>query len=92
MLPRVTGSVAVNSAGSVIAPAFAASIGFVSGASIANGLREGSCLPKNTTYWMVVFWPAGIYDNYFKFLAWVGLILAPLCAVYLVDFHLLRRR
>ncbi len=40
----------------------------------------------------VVFWPAGIYDNYFKFLAWVGLVLAPLCAVYLVDFHLLRRR
>ena len=41
---------------------------------------------------LVVFWPAGIYDNYFKFLAWVGLVLAPLCAVYLVDFYLLRRR
>ena len=41
---------------------------------------------------LVVFWPAGIYDNYFKFIAWVGLILAPLCAVYLVDFFLLRRR
>jgi nucleobase:cation symporter-1, NCS1 family len=41
---------------------------------------------------IVVFWPAGIYDNYFKFLAWVSLVLAPLCAVYLVDFFLLRRR
>ncbi len=41
---------------------------------------------------LVVFWPAAIYDNYFKFLAWVSLILAPLCAVYFVDFFLLRRR
>lgn len=41
---------------------------------------------------VVVFWPGAIYDNYFKFLAWVGLILAPLCAVYFVDFFLLRRR
>lgn len=41
---------------------------------------------------VVVFWPAAIYDNYFKFLAWVGLVLAPLCAVYFVDFFLLRRR
>jgi NCS1 family nucleobase:cation symporter-1 len=40
----------------------------------------------------VVFWPGAIYDNYFKFLAWVSLILAPLCAVYFVDFFLLRRR
>ncbi|MGY1813597.1 purine-cytosine permease family protein [Blastococcus sp. SYSU D00820] len=41
---------------------------------------------------IVVFWPGAIYDNYFKFLAWVSLILAPLCAVYFVDFFLLRRR
>lgn len=41
---------------------------------------------------VVVFWPGAIYDNYFKFLAWVSLILAPLCAVYFVDFYLLRRR
>ncbi|MDP5182011.1 cytosine permease [Blastococcus sp. BMG 814] len=41
---------------------------------------------------VVVFWPGAIYDNYFKFLAWVSLILAPLCAVYFVDFFLLRRR
>lgn len=38
------------------------------------------------------FFPALIYDNYFKFLAWVSLALAPLCAVYFVDFFLLRRR
>ena len=41
---------------------------------------------------LVVFWPGAIYDNYFKFLAWVSLILAPLCAVYFVDFFLLRKR
>jgi len=41
---------------------------------------------------VVVFWPAAIYDNYFKFLAWIGLVLAPLCAVYFTDFWLLRRR
>lgn len=41
---------------------------------------------------VVVFWPAAIYDNYFKFLAWVSLVLAPLCAVYFVDFFLLRKR
>jgi hypothetical protein len=39
-----------------------------------------------------VCWPAAIYDNYFQFLAWVSLILAPLCVVYFVDFFLLRRR
>lgn len=39
-----------------------------------------------------VFFPAAVYDNYFKFLAWVSLVLAPLCAVYFVDFFLLRRR
>jgi nucleobase:cation symporter-1, NCS1 family len=41
---------------------------------------------------VVVFWPAALYDNYFKFLAWISLILAPLCAVYFVDFFLLRAR
>lgn len=41
---------------------------------------------------VVVFWPAALYDNYFKFLAWVSLVLAPLCAVYFVDFFILRRR
>lgn len=41
---------------------------------------------------VVVFWPAALYDNYFKFLAWVSLILAPLCAVYFVDYFVLRHQ
>lgn len=41
---------------------------------------------------IVVFWPAALYDNYFKFIAWVSLVLAPLCGVHFVDFFLLRRR
>jgi NCS1 family nucleobase:cation symporter-1 len=41
---------------------------------------------------IVVFWPSALYDNFFKFLAWVSLVLAPLCGVYFVDFYLLRRR
>ncbi|MGH3518638.1 MAG: purine-cytosine permease family protein [Haloechinothrix sp.] len=41
---------------------------------------------------IVVFWPAALYDNFFKFVAWVGLVMAPLTAVYLTDFFLLRRR
>lgn len=41
---------------------------------------------------VVVFWPAALYDNFFKFVAWVGLVMAPLTAVYLTDFYLLRRR
>ena len=41
---------------------------------------------------IVVFWPAALYDNFFVFIAWVGLILAPLTAVYLTDYYLLRRR
>lgn len=38
------------------------------------------------------FFPAAVYDNYFKFIAWVSLALAPLCAVYFADFFLLRDR
>ena len=41
---------------------------------------------------IVVFWPAALYDNFFKFVAWIGLVMAPLTAVYLTDFFLLRRR
>lgn len=40
---------------------------------------------------IVVFWPATFYDNFFKFIAWVGMAMAPLTAVYLTDFFLLRR-
>ncbi|MDR7303764.1 purine-cytosine permease family protein [Haloactinomyces albus] len=41
---------------------------------------------------IVVFWPTALYDNFFKFIAWIGLVMAPLTAVYLADFYLLRRR
>ncbi|WP_159944974.1 cytosine permease [Nocardiopsis sp. FR6] len=41
---------------------------------------------------VMVFFPGGIYDLFFRFLALVSLILAPLCAVYFADYHLLRRR
>lgn len=41
---------------------------------------------------IVVFWPAALYDNFFTFVAWVGLIMAPLTAVYLTDYFLLRGR
>ena len=41
---------------------------------------------------IVVFWPSALYDNYFKFLAWVSLIMAPLCAIYFVDYFVLRRQ
>ncbi|MBA0126576.1 cytosine permease [Haloechinothrix sp. YIM 98757] len=40
---------------------------------------------------VVVFWPAALYDNFFTFVAWVGLAMAPLTAVYLTDYYLLRR-
>ena len=39
-----------------------------------------------------VFFPSLIYDNFFKFLAWISLALAPLCGIYFVDFFFLRRR
>lgn len=38
------------------------------------------------------FWPSAIYDNFFKFLAWVSLVLAPLAAVYFTDYFLLRHQ
>lgn len=41
---------------------------------------------------LVCFWPTALYDNFFKFVAWVGLVISPLCAVYLVDYMILRRQ
>ncbi|WP_219632705.1 purine-cytosine permease family protein [Haloechinothrix aidingensis] len=38
------------------------------------------------------FWPEVLYDQFFKFMAWVGLAMAPLTAVYITDFFVLRRR
>ena len=40
---------------------------------------------------IVVFFPATVYDNYARFVSWGAILLAPLCAVQLVDFFLLRR-
>ena len=41
---------------------------------------------------VVVFWPNFLYDNFFIFIAYVSMVMAPLCAVYFVDFWLLRGR
>ncbi|WP_116246673.1 cytosine permease [Nocardiopsis sp. FIRDI 009] len=41
---------------------------------------------------VMVFFPGGVYELFFRFLALVALIVAPLCAVYFADFYLLRRR
>ncbi|MFE3459517.1 cytosine permease [Nocardiopsis aegyptia] len=41
---------------------------------------------------VMVFFPGGVYELFFRFLALVSLIVAPLCAVYFADYHLLRRR
>ena len=41
---------------------------------------------------VLVFFPAAVYDNYGRFLSWGAIVLAPLCAVQIVDYFLLRRR
>ena len=41
---------------------------------------------------VLVFVPAAVYDNYGRFLSWGAIVLAPLCAVQIVDYFLLRRR
>jgi NCS1 family nucleobase:cation symporter-1 len=41
---------------------------------------------------VAVFFPATIYDNFFKFLAWTALVFAPLSGVCAVDYLLLRRQ
>ncbi len=41
---------------------------------------------------VLVFFPTAVYDNYGRFLSWGAIVLAPLCAVQLVDFFVLRRR
>jgi NCS1 family nucleobase:cation symporter-1 len=33
-----------------------------------------------------------VYDNYGRFLSWGAIVLAPLCAVQIVDYFILRRR
>ncbi|MBC7304751.1 MAG: cytosine permease [Nocardia sp.] len=41
---------------------------------------------------VLVFFPAAVYDNYGRFLSWGAMLVAPLCAIQLVDFFVLRRR
>jgi len=41
---------------------------------------------------ILVFFPAAVYDNYGRFLSWGAIVLAPLCAVQIVDYFVLRRR
>jgi cytosine/uracil/thiamine/allantoin permease len=41
---------------------------------------------------ILVFFPSAVYDNYGRFLSWGTIVLAPLCAVQLVDYFVLRRR
>ncbi|MFJ9854800.1 cytosine permease [Streptomyces sp. NPDC101150] len=40
---------------------------------------------------VVVFFPAAVYDNYARFVSWGAILVAPLCAVQIVDFFVLRR-
>ncbi|MFD6062942.1 cytosine permease [Rhodococcus wratislaviensis] len=40
---------------------------------------------------ILVFFPSAVYDNYGRFLSWGAILVAPLCAVQIVDFFLLRR-
>lgn len=41
---------------------------------------------------LIVCFPETVYDNYGRFLSWVAIVVAPLCAIQLVDFFLLRGR
>ncbi len=41
---------------------------------------------------VLVFFPAAVYDNYARFVSWGAIVVAPLCAVQLVDYFLLRRQ
>lgn len=40
---------------------------------------------------VITFFPDAVYNNYGRFVSWIAIALAPLCAVQLVDFFLLRR-
>jgi NCS1 family nucleobase:cation symporter-1 len=41
---------------------------------------------------VLVFFPGAVYDNYARFVSWGAIVVAPLCAVQLVDFFVLRRQ
>lgn len=40
---------------------------------------------------VLVFFPAAVYDNYGRFLSWGAIFVAPLCAIQIVDYFVLRR-
>lgn len=40
---------------------------------------------------VLVFFPATVYENYGRFLSWGAIFVAPLCAIQIVDFFMLRR-
>lgn len=41
---------------------------------------------------ILVFFPGAVYDNYSQFVSWGAILLAPLCAVQIVDYFILRRQ
>ena len=41
---------------------------------------------------VLVFFPSAVYENYGRFVSWGAIVLAPLCAVQITDYFLLRRR
>ncbi|KRD09478.1 hypothetical protein ASE48_05355 [Mycobacterium sp. Root265] len=41
---------------------------------------------------ILVFFPTAVYENYGRFLSWGAIVLAPLCAVQIVDYFILRHR
>lgn len=41
---------------------------------------------------VLVFFPDAVYDNYARFVSWGAIAVAPLCAVQVVDFFVLRRQ
>lgn len=40
---------------------------------------------------VLVFFPGTVYENYSRFVSWGATLVAPLCAVQLVDYFVLRR-
>ena len=41
---------------------------------------------------VLVFFPSAVYENYGRFVSWGAIVLAPLCAVQLTDYFVLRHR
>jgi NCS1 family nucleobase:cation symporter-1 len=79
---------------SMVAQTYAGGLALIrAGGSVVRRLRWAVLMALMLTPpAVVVFWPAALYDNFFVFVAWVGLVMAPLTAVYLTDFFFLRGR